>query len=424
MSVVVAIGMQWGDEGKGKIVDWLATSAAHVARFQGGHNAGHTLIVGGRKTTLHLLPSGILHPQVDCYIGNGVVVSPTALLEEIDEMKASGIHFDGRFFVSNMAALILPHHVLLDHAREKQHSIGTTLRGIGPAHEDKIARRAMRLYDLYNGTGYDKLATLTALYQHFLKPHGMQPPPLEETWETLQQQASRLLPYVKDDIGERLDVARKRGEHVLLEGAQGAMLDIEQGTYPHTTSAQCLAAASASGLGVQLCPHVLGIIKAYATRVGEGPFPTELHDDTGAAIATTGGEIGATTGRARRCGWLDIPMLRHTLRLNDCTRLALTKLDVFDGMAEIKLCAAYELDGQKRQTPPSDPLALARCQPIYETFSGWPQESTSNVSDEKSLPAATCNYVRRIEELTGAQVEIISTGPERNATIVRRHPFG
>ena len=418
MSVISVIGLQWGDEGKGKIVDWLAANAAHVARFQGGHNAGHTLLFNGKKTALHLLPCGVLHKTVRCYIGGGVVVSPSALLEELQWLEKSGISLPGRLFISSSAALVLPYHVALDRQREAQNGgIGTTLRGIGPAHEDKIARRAMRLYDLYNGAGADKLAANIRLYNRLLDT----PLSADNLWHDLQKTAEQLRPCVCDNLGGMLAAAADNGEHILLEGAQGVMLDIEQGTYPYTTSAQCLPAAAAGGLGVELSPTVLGVSKAYATRVGKGPFPTELSDETGQRILRVGEEVGATTGRNRRCGWLDIPMLRHALRVSGCRRLALVKLDVLDMLEQIKLCVSYQLDDAVISLPPADPLALARCQPVYETFEGW--RKTAEMREESHLPEQAHVYLRRIEELTSATIDIISTGADRQSAIVRRHPF-
>ena len=432
MSAVAVIGMQWGDEGKGKIVDWLAADAAAVVRFQGGHNAGHTLVVNDKKTALHLLPSGVLHAGVKCFIGGGVVVSPWALLEEIAEIEATGVSVRERLFVDSAAALVLPYHIALDQAREKQRRIGTTLRGIGPAHEDKIARRAIRLYDLYNGEGRDKLAANIALYHHLLAAYPQEDTPptndaavaeVNKMWESLQQTAEKLRPFIIDSVGLHLATAAAKGEHILLEGAQGTLLDIEQGTYPYTTAAQCLAAAAAGGAGVDLRPEVLGIIKAYATRVGGGPFPTELKNAEGEKIAAVGEEVGATTGRGRRCGWLDIPLLRHALRINGCRRLVMTKLDVLDELSDIKLCVSYSLDGKTLATPPADPSALMRCQPIYEDIPSWHSTPTAHCDNDENLPAAARRYIARIEELSGAKIDIISTGRERHETIVRRHPF-
>ncbi|MGI9307488.1 MAG: adenylosuccinate synthase [Gammaproteobacteria bacterium] len=420
MSVVSVVGLQWGDEGKGKIVDWLSAAARHVARFQGGHNAGHTLLVGGEKTALHLLPSGVLHPAANCYIGGGVVVSPGALLDEIAAMEKRGIVLEGRLFVAANAALVLPYHVLMDRLREKnKNNLGTTLRGIGPAHEDKTARRAIRIYDLYNGAGREKLAANAALYARRLDAAL----DAEVLHEELTAQAEKLRGYVCEDTGARLAAAKARGENILLEGAQGIMLDIEQGTYPFTTSAQCLPAAAAGGLGAELSPEILGVSKAYTTRVGNGPFPTETQNGGGAMLSRIGEEFGATTGRRRRCGWLDIPMLRHALLVSGCRRIALTKLDVLDCLEEIPVCVRYDLDGESAAVPPADPLALARCRPVYETLPGWKGQSAAGVTEYSRLPAAARRYAEYIAEILGAEIDIISTAPARESAIVRRHPF-
>ena len=416
---VCVAGLQWGDEGKGKIVDWLAASARHVARFQGGHNAGHTLVANGKKTALHLLPSGVLHKKARCYIGGGVVVSPGALLEEIAEFQKNGV-LRGRLFVSAAAALVLPYHVLLDKQSESgKNNIGTTLRGIGPAHEDKTARRALRIYDLYNGAGREKLTAAAALYSRRLQTKIN----AQTMWAELQKQAAKLRPYICEDIGARLAAARARGENILLEGAQGIMLDIEQGTYPYTTSAQCLPAAAAGGIGAELSPEILGVSKAYATRVGNGPFPTELQNGAGALLAKNGEEFGATTGRPRRCGWLDIPMLRHALLVSGCKRIALTKLDVLDCLEEIPVCVNYISAGKKVLTPPADPLALSRCRPVYETQQGWKGKSTAGIREYSQLPAAARRYIKRISDLLAVKVDIISTGAARESAVVRRHPL-
>ena len=419
MTVAAVVGLQWGDEGKGKIVDMLAAEARHVARFQGGHNAGHTLVAGGKKTALHLLPSGVLRRRARCYIGGGVVVPPDSLLEEIAGLPNPGA-LRGRLFVSSSAALVLPYHVLMDRQNESgENGIGTTLRGIGPAHEDKTARRALRIYDLYNGAGRKKLAANAALYAARLQTK-INP---DAVWTRLQKQAAQLRPYVCADVGERLAAAKRRGENIVLEGAQGVMLDVEQGTYPFTTSAQCLPAAAAGGIGAELAPQILGVCKAYATRVGNGPFPTELHNGAGAKIAADGEEFGATTGRPRRCGWLDIPMLRHAVLVSGCKRIALTKLDVLDGLDEIPLCTGYVLDGKTVLTPPADPAALSRCRPVYETMPGWGGKKTANVREYSKLPAAARRYLARIARLLGVRLDVVSTGAARETAVVRRHPL-
>lgn len=420
MSTICVVGLQWGDEGKGKIVDRLAATARHVVRFQGGHNAGHTLLCSGKKVALHLLPSGIMRPKVSCYIGGGVVVSPPALLDEIKSVQKHSGNLRGRLFVSDTAALVLPYHVLLDKHRESgAGALGTTLRGIGPAHEDKTARRAVRIYDLYNGEGEDKIAHNVEHYSKLLGKHL----DVKKIWNELRQQSTKLRPYICEDMGAVLSTAHARGDNILLEGAQGVMLDIEQGTYPYTTSAQCLPAAAAGGIGADLSPTVLGIAKAYATRVGRGPFPTELDNAIGKSIAQVGGEVGATTGRGRRCGWLDIPMLRRAMLVSGCARLILTKLDVFDDWDEIALCTGYKLEKKTVSLPPADPSALSRCRPVYEYWPGW-KKSIVGIKKYNDLPSAARRYVRRIAELTGAEIDIISTGPAREEIIIKRQPFG
>ena len=465
---VVVVGLQWGDEGKGKIVDWLGAGAGHAARFQGGHNAGHTVICGDRKTVLHLAPSAILHPDCRCYIGAGVVVDPAAFLAEIDALAAIGVGVGGRLFIAANAALILPYHAALDRARERGEKIGTTKLGIGPAHEDKAARRALRVGDLcgdFDSFG-DKLADNADYYNFLLAGrHRAETIDGEKLRADLQAAAARIRPLIGDVPG-RLAAAAAGGERVLLESAQGALLDCEQGSYPFVTSAHCLAGAAAGGLGVHLAPRVLGVTKAYATRVGEGPFPTEVGGRTGELLAARGGEFGATTGRPRRCGWLDIPALRHALRANGCDKLAITKLDILDALPEIKLCVRYETDaplvGEEEYAPlssaaatlfgksskpeaagseaakrasaaaqsgrrelrffPPAAAALARCRPVYERFAGW-QTATAGAMKHQDLPKAARAYLARIEELTNAQIQIVSTGPARPQTIARADPF-
>ena len=421
MSVVAVVGLQWGDEGKGKIVDLLAARARCVARFQGGHNAGHTLVVDGKKTTLHLVPSGALREEVRCYIGAGVVVSPSALLEEIRELRQAGFRPDLR--VSAAAALVLPHHAALDSAREQRRKIGTTLRGIGPAHEDKIARRAVRVCDLYNGEGQGKVLENVDFCNHILSRADAAPLDGEAIWKALEGRAGAMREFVCDDVGGELEEAKSRGENILLEGAQGAMLDIEQGAYPFVTSAGCLVASHAAGLGADLSPTPLGVTKAYATRVGAGPFPSELRDGTGEKLAEAGVEFGSTTGRPRRCGWLDVPALRRALRLNGCRELAVTKLDVLDALDEIKMCVAYELDGARVSGVPADSSALARCGMICETLPGWRGESAAGARRDSDLPENARRYLARMEELTGARVAMISAGAERDDIIFRRPVF-
>ena len=422
MSVVAVVGLQWGDEGKGKIVDLLAEHAHCVARFQGGHNAGHTLVVGDTKITLHLVPSGALRPGARCLVGSGVVVSPAALLDEVRKLRDAGFQPDLR--VSAAAALVLPQHAALDRAREKTQNIGTTLRGIGPAHEDKAARRAVRLCDLYNGLGREKLFANIKLANHILSRADVSPLDADAIWSELAQQADAMREFVCDDVGGVLAQAKARGENILLEGAQGAMLDIEQGAYPFVTSAGCLVGAHAAGLGVDLSPTPLGVMKAYATRVGGGPFPTELHNDVGKQLAEAGDEFGSTTGRPRRCGWLDVPMLRRALRLNNCVETAVTKLDVLDELDELQICVGYELDGASVSEVPADSSALFRCAPVYESLPGWRGESAAGAKSDSDLPQNARRYLARIAELTGANVAMISAGAERDDIVVRRPVFG
>ena len=422
-NVIVVIGLQWGDEGKGKIVDWLSAKAAHVVRFQGGHNAGHSLVHNGKKTVLHLLPSGILQPQTRCYIGNGVVISPAALLKEIEELQQVGVTLVGRLWVADSATLIFPYHQQIDCVRDKKNKIGTTGRGIGPAHEDKVGRRALRFYDFYNGCGKEKFTECVDFYNYVLARHGAPGLEAEALWEEMQQQVEALRPFLCDDIGAQLHAARKAGENILLEGAQGALLDIEQGTYPYTTSAPCLASAAAGGTGVDLFPHTVGITKSYCTRVGGGPFPTEINDAAGELLATKGEEFGATTGRARRVGWLDIPLLRHTTRVNGCRQLIVTKLDILDDFEQIQVCTAYELDGVERLLPPSDSVQLARCRPIYKTLPGWRGQETAGVTDVAALPAAAQAYLQLIEELSEVPIVAISTGADREKMISKEKLF-
>ena len=425
MTAITIIGAQWGDEGKGKIVDWLSANADHVARFQGGHNAGHTIVVGGETTTLHLLPSGVLHKKPKCYVGNGVVVSLPALAEEIEVLNARGVDLQGRFFVSEQAALVLPYHVALDKARESVggKELGTTLRGIGPAHEDKAGRRAIRLCDCFRNDCEDLIRANTEYYNHILSYHNAEPLRAETIWKETRAQAQRLRPYICADIPRRLSKAKADGEKILLEGAQGAMLDIELGTYPYTTSAHCVAAYSAAGVGADLSPRVVAVIKAYSTRVGGGPFPTQINDEAGETMAREGAEFGSTTGRARRCGWLDIPMLRCALRANGCSELIVTKLDVLDSLKEIKICVAYERDGKQTDEAPPDARSLKGCVPVYETLPGWRGESASNAESDESLPQNARQFLNRVEALTNATIAAISTGPDRRATISRKPLF-
>ncbi len=425
---VVVIGAQWGDEGKGKIVDWLTESAQGVVRFQGGHNAGHTLVIGGRKTVLRLIPSGVLREQVAIYIGNGVVLSPAALVQEIGELEAAGVEVRSRLRISPACPLVLPIHVALDQAREValgETKIGTTGRGIGPAYEDKIARRALRVQDLLDTDRFAAKLERLLEFHNFMLEHYYRRPPLsfpQVRDETLAL-APQIVPMVADVAG-LVQAARKRGDSLLFEGAQGALLDIDHGTYPYVTSSNCLAGAAAPGTGIgpSLLDYVLGIVKAYTTRVGTGPFPTELVDDVGAGLAQRGNEFGSVTGRPRRCGWLDMPLLRRSFELNGVDGACITKLDVLDGMREIRICTHYLVDGERVDRIPTGAEAVARCVPVYETLSGW-QESTVGARSFDALPQAARAYLRRIETLTGAPIAMVSTGPDRSETILVQHPF-
>jgi adenylosuccinate synthase len=425
---VVVIGTQWGDEGKGKIVDWLAESAAGVVRFQGGHNAGHTLWIGGKKTVLRLIPSGALHPGVGIFIGNGVVLSPSALLQEIGELESAGVEIRSRLKISPACPLVLPIHVALDQAREAamgETRIGTTGRGIGPAYEDKIARRALRVQDLLDPARFAaKLEALLDLHNFTLVHYYKRDPvPFAATRDATLELAAALAPMVAD-VAALLHDARDRGDSLLFEGAQGALLDIDHGTYPYVTSSNCIAGAAApgSGIGPQMLDYVLGIVKAYTTRVGTGPFPTELVDDIGAGLAKRGKEFGSVTGRPRRCGWLDLAALKRSVELNGVDGLCITKLDVLDGMTEIKLGTSYIKDGQPLSRIPTGAEAVAGCVPVYETLPGW-QESTVGVHSFDALPANARAYLRRIEALTGVPIAMVSTGPDRDETILVHHPF-
>jgi adenylosuccinate synthase len=425
---VVVIGTQWGDEGKGKIVDWLTESATGVVRFQGGHNAGHTLWIGGKKTVLRLIPSGVLRPNVAIFIGNGVVLSPSALLQEIGELEAAGVEVRSRLKISPACPLVLPIHVALDQAREAamgETKIGTTGRGIGPAYEDKIARRALRVQDLLDPQRFAaKLEALLDLHNfmlvHYYKREAV---PFAQTRDETLAYAAQLAPMVADVAG-LLHQARTRGESLLFEGAQGSLLDIDHGTYPYVTSSNCIAgaAASGSGIGPQSLDYVLGIVKAYATRVGTGPFPTELTDDVGAGLAKRGKEFGSVTGRPRRCGWLDLAALKRSLQLNGVDGLCITKLDVLDGMPEIRIGTSYLMDGRPLDLIPTGAEAVERCSAVYETMPGW-TESTFGAKSFDALPANARAYLRRIEALTGVPIAMVSTGPDRAETILVQHPF-
>ncbi|GAA4335567.1 adenylosuccinate synthase [Pigmentiphaga soli] len=425
---VVVIGTQWGDEGKGKIVDWLSESAQGVVRFQGGHNAGHTLWIDGKKTILRLIPSGIMHPGMTCYIGNGVVLSPVALMQEIDELEAAGLEVRGRLKISEACPLILPYHVALDQAREARKGagkIGTTGRGIGPAYEDKVARRAIRVQDLFDPAAFDaKLAELLDYHNFVLTRYlGAQAVDAAEVRDQAMSLAPRIAPMVAD-VATLLFEASAGGQHLLFEGAQGALLDVDHGTYPYVTSSNCVAGAASAGAGVgpQQLEYVLGITKAYATRVGSGPFPTELEDEIGQRLATVGKEFGSVTGRPRRCGWFDGAALKRSIRLNGISGLCITKLDVLDGLETIKLGVGYRVGGEFRDVLPYGAAAVQDSEPVLEEMPGW-SESTVGLTQYDQLPVNARRYLERVAEVCGVPIDLVSTGPDRSETIVLRHPF-
>ncbi len=425
---VVVLGTQWGDEGKGKLVDLLTEDAAGVVRFQGGHNAGHTLVIGDKKTVLHLVPSGVLREGLDCMIGNGVVLSPIALLKEIDMLEAQGVPVRDRLKLSEACQLILPYHVALDAAREiarGKKAIGTTGRGIGPAYEDKISRRGFRLGDMFQPERFESKLNEVLEYHNFalvnyFKAKSVDP---KAIYDEAMQHAEQLKPMVAD-IPNHLTKLRKSGANVMFEGAQGTLLDIDHGTYPYVTSSSTTAggACTGSGVGPKNIDYVLGITKAYTTRVGGGPFPTELFDKIGNHLAQKGNELGATTGRSRRCGWLDAVSLRRSMDINSITGICVTKLDVLDGLETIKICTAYELDGDVYEVPPVSTEKFANCIPIYEELPGW-SESTYGITEYEQLPTNAKAYLKRMEELLNISVDIISTGPDRTHTIVLRNPY-
>ncbi|MBU1192630.1 MAG: adenylosuccinate synthase [Gammaproteobacteria bacterium] len=425
---VVVIGTQWGDEGKGKIVDLLTERAAAVVRFQGGHNAGHTLVIEGKKTVLHLIPSGILRNNVQCLIGNGVVLSPSALFEELKMLEQNGIPARERLLISEACALIMPYHVALDLAREKARgkaAIGTTGRGIGPAYEDKISRRGLRLGDLFHRERFAAKLGEVLDYHNFALQNYFKCDPVDfqKTLDEAFSMADDLQSMV-GDVPEILDQRRRNGDNIMFEGAQGALLDIDHGTYPFVTSSNTTAggACTGSGVGPRNLDYILGITKAYTTRVGAGPFPTELFDEMGEHLAKRGHEFGSTTGRPRRCGWFDAVALRRANQLNSVTGLCITKLDVLDGLDTIRLCVGYRCGNEDRLTPPIGAEAFATCEPIYEEVPGW-KESTVGVREYDKLPPNAKAYLQRIEEVVGCPIDIISTGPDRVDTIVLRHPF-
>jgi adenylosuccinate synthase len=425
---VVVVGTQWGDEGKGKVVDWLTDHAEGVVRFQGGHNAGHTLVIDGRKTVLHLIPSGILREEVACFIGNGVVVSPQALLDEVATLEAAGIEVRARLAISEACPLILPYHAALDVARELAKGagkIGTTGRGIGPAYEDKVARRAIRMQDLfYRERLAAKLGEVLDFHNFVLRQFfGADTVDFQRTLDELLAIADSIRPMVAD-VPRLLFEAQRAQKRLLFEGAQGTLLDVDHGTYPFVTSSNCVAGAAAAGSGVgpQALQYILGITKAYTTRVGSGPFPTELDDAIGRGIAARGNEVGATTGRPRRCGWFDAAALRRSIQINGVSGLCVTKLDVLDGMETLQIGVGYRFNGERRDILPVGAEELAECEPIYEEVPGWSQ-STLGVRDFSRLPDAARHYLERIEQVCEVPIDLISTGAERDDTIVRRHPF-
>ena len=425
---LVVIGAQWGDEGKGKIVDLLTERAAAVARFQGGHNAGHTLVIDGAKTVLSLIPSGILHPGVHCLIGNGVVLSLEALLREADALVQKGVAVYERLGVSPNCALILPSHIALDRARERArgvNAIGTTGRGIGPAYEDKVARRAVRVADLFQR---DRLAARLGEvldFHNFMlsRYFSAETVDFQRTLDELMAQAERAEPLIAD-VSVLLRQEMKRGSNVMFEGAQGALLDVDVGTYPFVTSSNTIAGAAAvgTGLGPRDMHRVLGIVKAYTTRVGAGPFPTELFDETGEHLSRVGHEFGAVTGRPRRCGWFDAVALQRAVLHNSLSSLGVTKLDVLDGLDTLQICTGYRIDGEVRERPPLLPHRFSECEPVYETHPGW-KEPTIGITNFAQLPDNARSYLARLEQLAGVPIDIVSTGPDRSETIVLRHPF-
>ncbi|WP_020407586.1 adenylosuccinate synthase [Hahella ganghwensis] len=426
---VVILGTQWGDEGKGKIVDLLTEEVAAVARFQGGHNAGHTLVIDGEKTVLHLIPSGILRSTVACMIGNGVVLAPDALLSEIKTLEDKGVPVRERLYLSPACPLILPYHKALDLAREERRGdakIGTTGRGIGPAYEDKVARRGVRLGDLAKPEEFAEKLKEIMDYHNFALEHyyKVEPVDYQKTLDETLEMAKELLPMMAD-VTDMLHDYRKEGKNILFEGAQGSLLDIDLGTYPYVTSSNTTAGGTAtgSGFGPMYLDYVLGITKAYATRVGSGPFPTELFDDVGGHLAKKGNEFGATTGRPRRCGWFDAVALRHAIQINSVSGICLTKLDVLDGLDVVKVCVGYRTkEGVEVTRPPIACEDFSKLEPVYEELPGW-KDSTYGVKKLEDLPQNARDYIEFLEKQIEAPIDVISTGPDRNETITLRHPF-
>lgn len=425
---IIILGTQWGDEGKGKIVDWMTDRVAAVVRFQGGHNAGHTLIIDGKKTVLRLIPSGIMHDGVMSLIGNGVVLSPEALNREIAELTANGIPVCERLRISTACNILLPYHVAIDKAREfalGNKAIGTTGRGIGPAYEDKVARRGVRVIDLLHPAQLREKLEKLASYHNFLLTHYFKQAaiPVDEVMEMLTTLTEEIKPMIAD-VASILAGLRAREKNIIFEGAQGTLLDVDVGTYPFVTSSNTTAGAAATGTGFGplYFDEVLGVTKAYVTRVGSGPFPTELLDEIGKAIAARGKEFGSVTGRPRRCGWFDVVAMRRAIQANSLSGIVLTKLDVLDEFSVVKICRGYTLNGERISTLPFDPVELASCLPIYEEMPGW-QHSTAGIQNYEQLPTAAKNYIQRLEKLLEIPIKIISTGPERDETIVLQDPF-
>jgi len=425
---VVVLGTQWGDEGKGKIVDLLTEHATHVVRYQGGHNAGHTLVIDGEKTVLHLIPSGIMRDNVECVIGNGVVLSLDALFKEIDSLETAGKSVRERIKISDASVLIMPYHIAVDQARERalsKDAIGTTGRGIGPAYEDKAARRAVRVADLFHpDVLHSKLTAALAFHNFMLKElYSSDVVDPEQTYQQCLQYAKQMKSMVID-CAETLATAQSNGAKLLLEGAQGTLLDVDHGTYPFVTSSNTTAGSAATGCGIgpRCIEYILGITKAYTTRVGAGPFPTELEDEAGQYMGERGHEFGATTGRKRRCGWFDAVAVKRACALSSVSGLCITKLDVLDGMEEIKICVGYKLDGEQITRLPTGAEQFSRCVPVYESCPGWSGQ-TEGATDWDQLPENAKKYVNRLAELTGTPVHMVSTGPDRVQTIVLENPF-
>ncbi|GAA6182901.1 MULTISPECIES: adenylosuccinate synthase [Alteromonadaceae] len=426
---VVVLGTQWGDEGKGKVVDLLTDQATYVVRYQGGHNAGHTLVIDGEKTVLHLIPSGVLRDNITCVIGNGVVLSPEALFKEMKMLEDRGIPVKERLVISEACPLILPYHIAVDMAREEARgakAIGTTGRGIGPAYEDKVSRRGLRVGDLFNAEDFAVKLKEILEYHNFVLTQYYKAEPVD--FDTVLKDALAVADVLKSmvvDVTDVLDKARLRGDAIMFEGAQGTLLDIDHGTYPYVTSSNTTVGgvATGSGFGPLNLDYVLGIVKAYTTRVGSGPFPTELDCEVGQHLGIKGHEFGATTGRKRRTGWFDAVAMKRAVQINSITGFCLTKLDVLDGLEELKICIGYkQADGSVKDVPPMAADDYELITPVYESMPGW-SENSYGVTNYDDLPDAAQKYIKRIEEITGVPIDIISTGPDRNETIILRHPF-